>query len=1159
MTDAPVTPLVAGLIRVRRRVRALLIADGLARLSAAAGAGFLLLSLLDWWVRFPAVMRLGFLAIGLVIGAAWTLRRVWRPATSPISLDQLAMSLGRLTPDSRDRLASAVAYAQRSAGTGAPELWRKVLDNAEAAAARLPLHLALSGRRPLKAAGLAVLAGLAIASIGWRAPWFLRVGAARLAIPLADHRWPKSTEIESLSGDVTAVFGEDVSISMRLRRGGGPAVRAYIHWEEADGRRRTELMRREHDGVYCFTLERVRGEGRYWFSAGDDDTADQAGRVDVVRRPGIVSAAFVFQAPAYTGESVLRRQALDEPRAATVQGSTVTFELTADKPLSTAQGGELLFENGAAIRVEADPGSPRQARASFVAERSTLFRVELVDEAGLRSAGNLEYRLDVREDEAPVVAIVQPRGAVEATAAGVVEVAVEASDDFGLTRVDLMARSGEGAPVTIAALCGAASRDDGPTARLARDVPLRLSEIGARAGDVVEYHVEAEDNYEQDGQRHEIVRSSVRRIHVVTERQFAERIDRDMAAARQRLRDLLAELARTRAATGRLLTGLDAGVAFDPAARAEAERIEEDLSRHAASARGIARMLADVARRSQTGGQSDPEAARQAEAASAALEAVGRETITDAARSVARGAEAADVVTQGVNVRSSSAAQDAAAAAVRRILEGVERANEYEVAVRTMQDLLDRQEALRREVAAASGQSAGVEESRLDEARRAELGRLADDQQRLGGQASQSIVRLAELARRLQESDPAGSESLARAADAAERGAVTGRMDEAASAIRSNRTNRARESQAAAADALRSMLLALEERPRRELERLARQARDALADIERIVAAQASLIDRTTLAAASESASGATWSLAEQQWTLGGTTSAVARRVDAKSESGEAARVELGAAAEEMGAAAEALRQDSSSGALPRQQTAMAALKKAQGLLKGIETDVQRRIAEQTLAAITAELGQIHQRQRELRERTASAAARVEAAGRVSRAESLRVNRLADDQATLRGPLEGVRAKMTLSVVYDMVCGEALEHVEAAARALGQRAMAEAVREQDAILRGIGRLLEAAKEDSKEDRSAFAGGDGGGESGAPTMSRPIPTLAELKVLRMLQQDVAAQTRALHGEVDDAAQRSEETGRRLEAAGRRQRELRALAEKMMKSAAGGGGP
>jgi len=188
----------------------------------------------------------------------------------------------------------------------------------------------------------------------------------------------------------------------------------------------------------------------------------------------------------------------------------------------------------------------------------------------------------------------------------------------------------------------------------------------------------------------------------------------------------------------------------------------------------------------------------------------------------------------------------------------------------------------------------------------------------------------------------------------------------------------------------------------------------------------------------------------------------------------------------------------------------------------------------------------------------------VQAGGRISRADGLKLNRMANNQRGLQGPLKTVRSKMQRSVVFQHVCDRIKTAVGSAAKRLRGHDCAEAVADQKVVLRNLDRLIVAIEDRPTRKRRQFvetAGGGGG--AGTPTVGKPVPTLAELKVLRMLQVDLVERTRRLGATLPDPLMRSEAQLTRIERLGIEQGEVHDLSVRMIQAAtesqaAGGGG-
>src|SRR5207253_322891 len=98
----------------------------------------------------------------------------------------------------------------------------------------------------------------------------------------------------------------------------------------------------------------------------------------------------------------------------------------------------------------------------------------------------------------------------------------------------------------------------------------------------------------------------------------------------------------------------------------------------------------------------------------------------------------------------------------------------------------------------------------------------------------------------------------------------------------------------------------------------------------------------------------------------------------------------------------------------------------------------------------------------------------------------------------------------------------------------------------------LGRLLESLDEPgTKQDRFAEEDtGSGGGGSAKPQRERPIPPLAELKLLRTLQADLNSAVKQFDAKSPPADARTEAELHEAETLGKRQHEIQELTTKLI---------
>src|SRR5690606_3794315 len=118
-----------------------------------------------------------------------------------------------------------------------------------------------------------------------------------------------------------------------------------------------------------------------------------------------------------------------------------------------------------------------------------------------------------------------------------------------------------------------------------------LADANLQPGDVLEYHLLAQDNYELEGQFHEPVASGKLRISIISQEQFTSKIADELMAVKQRVVELKGGQDRTMAETEKLRSDTEQKDQFDAADRTVAERLANQQSTHASQAKQMAEQL----------------------------------------------------------------------------------------------------------------------------------------------------------------------------------------------------------------------------------------------------------------------------------------------------------------------------------------------------------------------------------------------------------------------------------------------------------------------------------------------------------------------------------------------------------------------------------------
>jgi len=851
---------------VRLKLRLLLLVDGLAQLLAWTAAFVAVFTFLDWWVHFPGLVRLVVMGAGALWAAVWVVRRVARPMLAAISLDQLALRLGRLTPRARDRLASAIAY-MRNGGRGSPQLWQRVITNTLNSVGEVPLTSGLSQRRAVRSGLTAAAAVSLIVAFGLWSPSTFSTGWRRLILPLSSAQWPRRVDIEPLSGGGVVASGESFTAKMRLRRGDDPDLRAYLVWMQPGGQQQRFLMRRGADGIYRHTVDDLTLPTSYAFAAGDDNTLDRPFILRVVRRPAVASARFLVQPPDYArrpadSQGALPRptiQPLEDAPIVAVAGSHARLEVLPNRALfdkgappafdaTTGQSNEVRFEDGRSLPLHPAGATEQTLVTEFVVAKGGPFQILLVDADGLRSRGGRRYQLLVREDQQPRVVLTAPTSNIELTPRGTLNMAARATDDFGIASVRLLAGLNGADMTEVADLLeqqpdsNRADRESGT--QLDLEYALRLPDWATadagptlKPGDVIEYLVEATDRYELDGRRHDPARSATAKVHIVSKAQLAEILRQTLSNSRRPLQQLVARLLALRNQTEALDRGPSADRALSDAEKEEAERLARQLDRLASDGRRSSDRLDRLLRRAEANQASHTDVALQADRLARILSRLTGEPMKHAVSALSRAAEAGKPVAQHDELSDAVQTQDEMISSLRRMLGEMDRWNEFADVVRLTRALLDRQESLIREVKRLGRQFGGRSAARLQTDQRSDLLQTAAGQAQLKTDAEALVRNAGQLANALATKDGPAAESLTRAVEVFGQRAVADEMEAAAGEIHQNRMNRARHHQEGAVSGLRAMLDALARKPDRRLAELSRELDDVLGRLGRLIRA----------------------------------------------------------------------------------------------------------------------------------------------------------------------------------------------------------------------------------------------------------------------------------------------------------------------------------
>ena len=328
---------------------------------------------------------------------------------------------------------------------------------------------------------------------------------------------PGSIQIErgtdvNITANVNGHFGAPVELYYRVGETGEAA--SATEWQSLPMQRtsadvRHNLQVSDTSLPYRVTLEKVSRPLQYYISVKEMVSAPY--QLTISNEPVVTRFQYRLNYPAYTP---LQPQTLPANTGdiQTLFGTEVVFTGESNKSLEKAslafeESGDVLLEikersehQFATQPIEGEqkqetPPIPRIMQGSFIAQQSGNYHIRITDVDGFANRDPVNYTLTVFEDAVPEVSIVAPARDTVLDNSMLVELKVEATDDYGVQELQLVYRvEVEGAEEVNVPL----KRWDVKGADVRRSVFLTytwdVDRIGIFPGETLAYYVQALDN-----------------------------------------------------------------------------------------------------------------------------------------------------------------------------------------------------------------------------------------------------------------------------------------------------------------------------------------------------------------------------------------------------------------------------------------------------------------------------------------------------------------------------------------------------------------------------------------------------------------------------------------------------------------------------------------
>ena len=1193
---------------IRRRAKTLSVLYGVGLLVAAAVGLLVALVLVDWALNLPNWPRIVLVlaALGAMAYALW--RWVIAPLRRQMSLSDVAGHVETAFPQFDDRLRSTVGFST----SGDPEsavMKDRVMAEAAAMADRVNLYDAVVAKPAYQslAGGAAAVLLLVLLALFAFSPATLSVIAGRLLTPWNAPAWPRRVQI-ALDGNVPArvAAGDRVNVSMKLKKGDSANLQPVVYYKTADGAVQQQFLTRGADGTYSASLDARLEQGAaaaplaVWIVAGDDRADFKP--ITVVPRLAATAVTLEVSPPPYAANRPKQSIDLTRQPAVVGEGSAVALKVTFNKPL--ANGKPAAFAAAEASAGAAAPKLPtaqwsldgdRAAVARWTATGSARFRVNATDADGFSNLSLAEYELVVRPDQQPTVQIENPRRNEDRTADSTVPLTGVAEDDYGFSVVKLIVNKLGDAPrqweiplVNGQVPQGGASWTADPSAgadrvrdRLAYDWKLAdLKGAALKPGDVLEYFLQVQDNYNLNGKFHAPAVSGKLRIAIISQDDLNAQVIDALRQVREQTEATARRQERTEQETGDLKNDLKKGE-FDEAAKTAAERLVRQQSAAASTAKQLAEQARAALQRLEENKSPSTELKDLSQTVAEQLDAAAEGPMKDANGDLDQSAR--PDAKKPAREKDLDAAQEHQKEAVEQLNKAVDRMSNIgtlQTTIAEVAKLLQKQQAVSKQTKDAGEGNLGKKPEELSPEDKKKLDDAAEAQKKLADEVDKAVEKMGKTAEQMKQSDPASSDAMKKAASQAKSQQVSQSQRKAAESAKQNQQADAQQQQQKVELGLEMVLNNLREAERQKLAELQKKLTDLQEQLANLIRRQAGhnldtveLQGPPKVAAVGPDTIKNLTDLAKRGENGGDVKNVVDRKPDAAAVTTGQAQTERNArdigksteevpglsdaagrltrAASRMERAVVELRGNKLAEAYdPSQVDALDALIQAQKAVDQKQAETEKQIADQQKDAIRERYVKIKADQDSLNKKVADIDSRRDKDGNLARADALQANRTPGEQGELSDRVTAMDEDLAAlgSVVYVWANKDLSGRMNAVKEELGKQETGKPVQaEQAAVVEQLAQMIDHLKaEEKKQDfEEKKGGGGGGGGAGGPKM----PTVVELQLMKDLQKQLNGQTAA-------AAKAKPVDADQTLRLGKRQGELRDLLDQLLKTASQG---
>ena len=1128
---------------ISRRARTLAAAYGASGFVGWTLALCFLLGMTDFLLHFrdPGIRWLSSLAWYAAAGAGywWFLHPLSRRSYSDL---ETALQIERQFPNLRSRLASSIEFLSQPTDDpvcGSPDLRSQTIREMEARLKNLDFSRCLNFRRTRNALCAAAAALLLVGGVFLLDARAASLASRRLLAPWSQAEWPRRHRLAFLQPQKRIAIGADFEVRLHDLQGELPAeVRIQYQFEKTQPPQ-TFVMQPLGEKM-LHRLDNVRQSFRFRAEGGDDLSMEWI-EVEVIEPPRLADHRVRVYAPQYTGWAPVAAG----KNVTALEGSRLEIEGQANKPIASAslrlRQGESTIESPLPKRGENGFRLPASANSPWVAEQTGVYEILLKDQQGLGNVDSAKWSLRVAPDRPPQVTLEQP---VESESfvsrRALIPLRGWVRDDLALSQIVLRYRRGdqpEFSEKTIVLHQGpekAAPQPDGLAGNSGQRQPLQhdwdLAEIaGLSPGGWIEFSVAASDYKPQEGA------GPVRRLTFVSEEELDSRLIRRQSQLLGTLADVLKDqqnvcshtesLEIQLQQTGRLQQpDMDQLHSVELNQRRIGQRVSDPRE-------GLQTQAAELLRNLENNRLDRPETARHLKRLQEVLDELARGNLPSIERQlldslkIARLEFSEQQLAGDSNtakpLKEAGRLQKETIASLEKLLEEMRRWDDYRRISADVAGVHREQQQIQEAAERQRLQGVGRSLEELSPQQRADLERLAQKQAGLARRVDKLQGRMESMGEELQERDPLAAETLAEALDAVRRSALSGAMRESARDIQGNRVGRAVQKQAEIDQQIEDWLDTLANRREHQLDRRLKKLNEAEEAIKQLEKKQKALKDDIAAAqniADPQERKRELERLRKQQQQLAEEAQKLGRRLERL----------------QAQKAADSLQQIGDQGDDGQNRDPQEQAKLTQELLDQAQQDLQedkqqtaKDLHQEQLVRLEQEMIGLARRQEAVGKQTGEMDALFQQQQQQwRRGQTATLDNLAAEQLELSEITSELAEKMASAPVFELGLRSAARSMSRSLKGLQRRKTDEDIRaaQKDALKR-LQRMAEAIRhrppppsDSQPSEQQGDAAGDQPGDN--------LPRLAELMLLKKMQEEIHRRTVELEKQRRDQGEWSE---------------------------------